>query len=458
VLGDHIMSAKKIVITYGTFDCIHYGHIRLLQRAKSLGNYLIVGVTSDDFDKSRGKVNVQQSLMERIEGVRNTGLADKIIVEEYEGQKIDDIKRYDVTIFTVGSDWKGKFDYLKKYCEVIYLDRTEGISSTSIRSEERRIKIGLAGNTQESVFSKYINECQYVNGAEISGIFVKNIEPFIADGIQRFDSYDELLDNSDAVYIDSMPQKHYEDVRKALQENKHVICESPIALTESDCEELYSIASDKKLVLMDGIKTAYATAYNRLQLLVNSGAIGHVASISATCTRLLSEEKIINPYTWNSMCEWGPTALLPVFQIIGPAFRRESFITSRLPDSKNDIYTQIQILYDDASAIITVANGIKSESELLISGDKGYIYVPAPWWKTEYFEVRREDSNNNKRYFYQLEGEGIRYELVAFLKEIQTGRNQSYLSPDISKAIARTMENYFSDRNLTQIRNGVHEQ
>lgn len=78
---------NKIVITYGTFDCIHYGHIRLLQRAKSLGNYLIVGVTSDDFDKSRGKVNVQQSLMERIEGVRNTGLADKIIVEEYEGQK-----------------------------------------------------------------------------------------------------------------------------------------------------------------------------------------------------------------------------------------------------------------------------------------------------------------------------------------------------------------------------------
>ena len=104
---------NKIVITYGTFDCIHYGHIRLLQRAKSLGNYLIVGVTSDDFDKSRGKVNVQQSLMERIEGVRNTGLADKIIVEEYEGQKIDDIKRYDATIFTVGSDWKGKFDYLK---------------------------------------------------------------------------------------------------------------------------------------------------------------------------------------------------------------------------------------------------------------------------------------------------------------------------------------------------------
>ena len=76
------------VITYGTYDLLHYGHIRLLERAKALGGYLIVGVTADDFDKTRGKINVQQSLMERIEAVRATGLADKIIVEEYEGQKI----------------------------------------------------------------------------------------------------------------------------------------------------------------------------------------------------------------------------------------------------------------------------------------------------------------------------------------------------------------------------------
>lgn len=97
----------KKVITYGTYDLLHYGHIRLLQRAKELGDYLIVGVTADDFDKTRGKINVQQSLSERIAGVRATGLADEIIVEEYEGQKIDDVRRLDVDIFTVGSDWKG---------------------------------------------------------------------------------------------------------------------------------------------------------------------------------------------------------------------------------------------------------------------------------------------------------------------------------------------------------------
>lgn len=135
----------KKVITYGTYDLLHYGHVRLLERAKALGDYLIVGVTADGFDKARGKINVQQSLMERIEAVKATGLADEIVVEEYEGQKIDDIKRFDVDIFTVGSDWKGNFDYLNEFCKVVYLDRTEGVSSSEIRSGERTLRIGLVG-------------------------------------------------------------------------------------------------------------------------------------------------------------------------------------------------------------------------------------------------------------------------------------------------------------------------
>ena len=126
------------VITYGTYDLLHYGHKRLLERAKALGDYLIVGVTADNFDKNRGKINVQQSLMELIEGVKATGLADEIIIEEYEGQKIDDIRRYDIDIFTVGSDWVGKFDYLNEYCKVVYLPRTEGVSSTQVRSDKRK--------------------------------------------------------------------------------------------------------------------------------------------------------------------------------------------------------------------------------------------------------------------------------------------------------------------------------
>ena len=136
----------KKVITYGTYDCLHYGHINLLRNAKKLGDYLIVGVTSDEFDRSRGKLGVRQSLSERIAAVAQTGLADKIIVEEYDGQKISDIKKYDVDIFTVGSDWVGKFDYLNEYCNVVYLPRTEGISSTQIRQDEfTTIRIGVIG-------------------------------------------------------------------------------------------------------------------------------------------------------------------------------------------------------------------------------------------------------------------------------------------------------------------------
>ena len=119
----------KKVITYGTFDLFHEGHYRLLQRAKALGDYLIVGVTTEAYDKTRGKLNVVDPLMTRIENVRKTGFADEVIIEESRGQKFSDVKKYGIDIFTVGSDWTGEFDYLKDYCEVVYLERTKNISS-----------------------------------------------------------------------------------------------------------------------------------------------------------------------------------------------------------------------------------------------------------------------------------------------------------------------------------------
>ena len=120
------------VITYGTYDVLQQGHINLLKRAKELGDYLIVGVTSDRFDRERGKLNVKNNVLEREEAGRKTGYADEIIIEDYVGQKIDDIQKYNIDIFTVGSDWVGKFDYLNEFCKVVYLPRTEGVSSTQI--------------------------------------------------------------------------------------------------------------------------------------------------------------------------------------------------------------------------------------------------------------------------------------------------------------------------------------
>ena len=98
------------VITYGTYDLFHEGHYRLLQRAKQLGDYLIVGITTEEYDRTRGKLNVIDSLMTRIENVKKTGFADEIIIEEAAGQKFRDIQKYKIDIFTVGSDWTGQFD------------------------------------------------------------------------------------------------------------------------------------------------------------------------------------------------------------------------------------------------------------------------------------------------------------------------------------------------------------
>lgn len=437
------------VITYGTYDLLHYGHIRLLERAKALGDYLIVGVTADDFDKTRGKINVQQSLMERIEAVRATGIADEIIIEEYEGQKIDDIRKYDVDIFTVGSDWKGTFDYLNEYCKVVYLERTEGISSTEIRSEKRQVKLGIVGESLQA--EKVARECEYVNGLVISGVYTSNNHLEIKN---KQNSFQDLIDCSDALYIISQPSLHYQQIKEALNCGKHVLCETPIALSREQSEELHKLAELNNCILMDAIKTAYATAYSRMLLLAKGGKIGEIVSVDATATSLreldLIEDKNVSN-TWNSITAWGPTVMLPVFQLLGINYKDKKIVSKMINDTF-DIFTKIDFIYDNSVATVKVGKGVKSEGELIVSGTKGYIYVPAPWWKTDYFEIRYEDSTNNKRYFYQLDGEGIRYELVAFLRAIETSKDKGYISRGISDAICKVIEDFYNKKDMVELK------
>lgn len=123
----------KTVITYGTFDLFHIGHLRLLQKLKNLGNKLIVGVSTDEFNLTKGKKTIIP-FEQRSEIVLNLKQVDLVIAEVCWQQKIKDIKNYNVNIFAIGDDWQGKFDYLKEYCEVIYIPRTEDISSTYIKN------------------------------------------------------------------------------------------------------------------------------------------------------------------------------------------------------------------------------------------------------------------------------------------------------------------------------------
>ena len=127
----------KKVITYGTFDLFHIGHLNLLRRAKEFGDYLIVAVSSDEFNlKEKGKV-CQIKDVDRMEIVKAIRYVDEVILEESWDQKVKDVQKYDIDVFVMGDDWKGKFDFLKEYCEVVYLPRTEGISSSQLKEELR---------------------------------------------------------------------------------------------------------------------------------------------------------------------------------------------------------------------------------------------------------------------------------------------------------------------------------
>ncbi len=443
------------VITYGTFDLLHYGHTNLLKRAKDLGDYLIVGVTAEAYDMARGKINVKQSLSERIENVRETGLADEIIVEEYEGQKIDDIRRYGADIFAIGSDWKGKFDYLSDYCKVVYLDRTKGISSTELRSEERKLSVGLIGDA--SWLDKYRRQARFVNGMEIEGIATPDttiLTPELAELPVVTSDVSELLQKVDAIVIASDPSLHEKQIRQALEAGKHVLCESPFALTPEAGDSLVAYAQEHGLVLQDAIKTAYSTAFHRLVLLVKGGKIGKVVSVDATCTSLRynKTDDSITGANWGGMGEWGPIALLPIFQILGTDYTSSQIITRGEKGFVHEgEFTKIDFVYPSAVASMKVATGVKSEGELVISGTDAYVYVPAPWWKTDYFEIRYENPADNKRYFYQLDGEGFRFELITFAQAIANSASNSYISRDISRTLCKVMGDYYLGTNTVQI-------
>lgn len=437
------------VITYGTFDLLHRGHIRLLERAKELGDYLIVGITSDSFDRFRGKINVNQTLIERVEAVRNLGIADKIIVEEYEGQKIDDIRRYDIDIFTVGSDWVGYFDYLNEYCKVVYLERTDGVSSTSIRSDMKKLTMGIVGDDQ--YLHKFYRESKYVNGLMIESALTRNTDADAFEGIRFAKDYDELLDSVDSVYIYEYPQLHYSMIKEALLRKKHVLCEAPITLDVDQYLELCEIARQNDCLLMDGLRTAFSTAYERLCLMLKSGIIGDIKMIDVTCTSL-REYKEGTSDKWNSICSWGPTAMLPIFQLFGTDHVGKNMICKLSEDDPDyDVMTKIDFVYKNAVATVKVGQGIKSEGELIISGTQGYAYVPAPWWKTEYFEIRYEDQSLNKRFYFQLEGEGIRNELVAFRDKVINRNDHRGIEPDVSREFISVIQDFYDKKDVTLI-------
>ena len=446
------------VITYGTYDLLHQGHINLLRRAKELGDYLIVGVTSDSFDRGRGKLNVRNNVLERVEAVKATGYADEVIIEDYVGQKIDDIQRYNVDIFAIGSDWKGKFDYLNEFTKVVYLPRTEGISSTMLRAESTTdVRVGIIGCGR--VAKRFPSEADVVNGLKIVAVYdINRTEAeslaYNIESIQVCNSLEELIEIVDAVYIATPHLSHYHYIKDAIHAGKHVLCETPMVLKGEEAKELFALAEEKGVILMEANKTAHCPAFNHLMVMIKSGVIGEVVDIEASLSKLWNDQKSLRELdpkqAGGSLYELGSYPLLPIIRLMGCQYENLN-LYSRMKDGV-DIYTKGVMRYPHAICSFKVGLGVKTEGDLVISGTKGYVYVPAPWWKTDYFELRYEDQNKNQKYFYKWDGAGLRYEIQEFISCILNMRfSTSRLRRRESVCMAEIMEQFTNRKNFFEI-------
>jgi glycerol-3-phosphate cytidylyltransferase len=443
---------KKTIITYGTYDMLHVGHMNLLKRAKALGDYLIVGVTDENYDRSRGKLNVVESTKKRVKAIESLDFVDKVIVETHKNQKAEDMVKYDVDIFAIGDDWVGAFDYLNKYTHVEYLARTEGISSTKLRKENfDTIKLGLVGLGRDT--QAFIDESEFVSNLKVNRIYSDdflNVKAFTKDNsIIKYghDNYDEFLDTAiQAVYIDTALEAHYTLIKKALEAGKHVLCENPIALSKSQLKELFSLAKRENKILLSAVKTAFLPAFNQLLKELNKGVIGDIKEVRATRTSLYKEKK----YSDKFICQ-GATNILSSYPSL--------LVNKVLGKSKNiTFFDQVEDGYDINNLIVTehkggtlgisnVAIGMKSEGDAVISGTKGYIYIPAPWWLTKKFEVRFEDTHKTLSYNYEFEGCGLRYMIAEFSSLIQRGKGKSkMLTPADIVGINRVLLEYNESR------------
>ncbi|MBD5555790.1 MAG: Gfo/Idh/MocA family oxidoreductase [Roseburia sp.] len=445
------------VITYGTFDLFHEGHYKLLERAKALGDYLIVGVTTEHFDETRGKFDVIDPIMKRIENVKNTGFADMIIVEDHEGQKIEDIQKYGVDIFTLGSDWVGAFDYLKTFCKVVYLERTPNVSSTMLRGSTFKVtKLGIVGTGR--IAERFLMESRYASGLAVIGAYNPDQE-----SVSQFrkkcaeyelpvetEDYELFLAGVDAVYIASTHETHYSYVKAALSAGKHVLCEKPLAFTRKESEELYELASSKKAVLMEAIKAAYCPGFQQLLNVVQSGKIGEIKDVEACFSRIAAAEsrERTDARYGGAFLEYGGNALMPIIKILGKNYESVTF-DSINNELGTDDYTKIQIRYKDAMATAKVGMAIKSEGQLVVAGTKGYVIAQSPWWLTEKFDVRYEDESIIEHYEPKFIGDGLRYEMSEFMAKIHGIGEKSYkLTAGESIAITGIVEEFVRTRRI----------
>lgn len=281
----------------------------------------------------------------------------------------------------------------------------------------------------DSVAARLLSESRVVSGVEVVAAWdpdTEAAEQFCREnGLCCCQSPEEIYTRCNAVFVNSPADAHYGQILSAIEARCHVLCNPPIFLRREEAERAYALADAAGVVLVEGNKTLYFPGFEHMLLLVKSGLIGTVKDIDVCCSQIPEElDRLRKDKYQGSFYDWCSTVLLPMIklyeqpcedcQLIG--FDKDHF----------NYFTRGLLRYPNATASFRAGRGIKVEGELVITGTKGYIYVPAPWWRTEYFEYRSEDLRNTRKYFFNYDGEGLRYMLYSFLREAREPQKRSY--------------------------------
>lgn len=310
-------------------------------------------------------------------------------------------------------------------------------------------RLGIIGTGR--IAHRFVPEARVVEGIEVVAVYNPRLfsaEKFAEEFDIGFftDELDEFVAQVDAVYIASPHDSHVEYSKKMLDAGKHVLCEKPMSFSVKELMDLKQLSKDKGLILMEAVKTAYCPGFKGILDIIQSRKIGEIVDVEACFTKLVPEgSRELNSETCaGSFFELGSYVLLPILKILGMEQKDIHYWSKR---NKNgvDIYTKIYFDYGNAIAIGKVGLGAKSEGELIVTGTKGYIKVPAPWWLTKVVEVHYEDANATERYEFEFEGQGLRYEIQEFVERMR-GSEKRRFTIEESVWFAERLEEYFEYR------------
>ena len=321
-------------------------------------------------------------------------------------------------------------------------------------AERTMVNVGIIGTGR--IASRFLEESRYVSGINVSAIYNPHLESVLwfaknnninIDGpVILTDDSEVFFDAVDAVYIAAPHEMHTEYIRIALDKGKHVLCEKPMGLNKSDIQQMLSVADNKKLVCMEAIKTAYCAGFERILDIVKSGAIGKVRDVEAAFSKIgAAAGREMWGASGGSFTELASYCLLPVMKLLGTDVKDIHTYSVESPLG-TDSYTKMMITYEDGVATIKTGLGVKTEGELIVAGDDGYIRVPSPWWLTKRIEVHHENPNQVEVYEEEFAGGGLRYEIEAFVKCINNPGTVKKITDEESIWLSGMMEQFLAKR------------